>query len=175
MHLVKEFTNPLDYSKEIAKKLKIKKTVVVLDTCMGLGYTALEAGKKAKEVVTVEISEAVIELAKWNPWGNDLFKPNNITPIHGDIFEEIKQFRDKSFSVIIHDPPRFSKAGHLYSLEFYKELYRISKKNARLFHYTGSVGKSKKRKIHEEVRKRLSAAGFKKIKYEKKLQGLFAV
>ena len=70
MHLVKEFKNPLDYSKEIAKKLKIKKTDVVLDTCMGLGYTALEAGKKAKEVVTVEISEAVIELAKWNPWGN---------------------------------------------------------------------------------------------------------
>jgi len=175
MHSVKEFNNPLEYSKQVAKKLKIKKTDVVLDTCMGLGYTAIEASKKAKEVVTVEISDAVTELAKWNPWGNDVFKSNNITPIQGDVFKEVTQFRDKSFSVIIHDPPRFSKAGNLYSLDFYKQLYRVSKKNARIFHYTGSVGKSKKRKIHEEVRKRLSAAGFRKIKYEKKLQGLFAI
>jgi len=176
MHLVKDFSTPLDYSREVIKKLRIRKTDVVLDTCMGLGYTALEAGKKSKEVITCEISEAVIALAKWNPWSFDVFKVNNITSIHGDIFEEIKQFRGNSFNIIIHDPPRFSKAGDIYSLEFYKELYRISKRNTRLFHYVGSVGKTRKgRKIHEEVRKRLSAAGFKKIKYEKKVQGLFFV
>lgn len=171
MHLVKDFKTPLDYSKEIASKLGIKKSDTVLDTCMGLGYTAIEASKKAKKVYTFELNPAVMKLAEWNPWSKLLFS-KNIEIGMGDIAEEIKQLDDNSFSIIIHDPPRFSKAPQLYSLKFYTELYRISKKSARFFHYVGSVGQGKGRKIAEEVEKRLKKAGFTSIKYDKKLQGL---
>jgi len=170
MHLVKDFETPLDYSKEIASKLKITADDIVLDTCMGLGYTAIEASK-AKKTITFEISDSVYLLATWNPWSDKLFS-KNIEIRRGDIAEEITELKDNSFSVIIHDPPRFSKAPNLYSLRFYQELFRIACPKARIFHYVGSVGQAKGRKISEEVEKRLKRAGFTEIKYDKKLQGL---
>lgn len=171
MHLVRDFETPLDYSREVVKKLGIKKGDTVLDTCMGLGYTAIEAAKKAKSVVTFEISGPVITLAEWNPWSRELFTGKTEINL-GNISEEIKQLEDNSFSAVIHDPPRFSKAPGLYSVKFYSELYRVSKNNARIFHYTGSVGRAKGRKIHDEVKKRLKKAGFASIGYDEKLQGL---
>ncbi len=170
MHLVKDFKTPLDYSREIAEKLGIGRRDIVLDTCMGLGYTAIEASK-AKKVVTFEINGPVLKLVEWNPWSKKLFS-RRIEITLGDIAEEIKQFDDNSFSVIIHDPPRFSRAPLLYSLKFYQELYRVAKPQARIFHYVGSVGKGKGRKIAEEVEKRLKRAGFANIIYNKRLQGL---
>ena len=176
MHLVKEFKTPLDYSKEVVKILKIQKTDVVFDTCMGLGYTALEASKFANHVVTCEISQAVLSLVKWNPWSEGLFDTENIDVFEADSCEKIKEFETGSFNVIIHDPPRLTTAEGLYSSPFYKELYRILKKGGKLFHYVGSVGsKIKGRSIEKEVGKRLGEAGFKSIKYNRKLQGLFSV
>ena len=172
MHLVKEFRTPLDYSKEIVRKLGIKSGDTVLDTCTGLGYTAIEASKKSARILTFEISASVLELAEWNPWSEKLFsKKIEIKP--GDIAKEIKNLDNNSFSAIIHDPPRFSRAPGLYSKNFYKELYRIAKPGARIFHYVGSVGRGKGRKIAEKVEKKLKQAGFTSIKYDKKLQGLF--
>ena len=170
MHLVKDFENPLQYSREIVRKLRIKPEDRVLDTCMGLGYTAI-AASKAKKVITVELNEPVKKLAEWNPWSKMLFL-GKIEIKMGDVFEEVKQLKDKFFSVIIHDPPRFSNAPLLYSLKFYQELYRIARPGARIYHYVGSVGQAKGRKIAEEVEKRLKMAGFSVINYDKKLQGL---
>jgi predicted methyltransferase len=175
MHLVKGFKSPLDYASKVIAALEISKKHTVLDTCMGLGYTAIEAAKKSSAVVTCEISEAVLSLAQMNPWSNDLFEDNQIEVMHGDISKKIHDIDDSSFNIIIHDPPRFSKAGELYSLEFYKQLYRILKRNGKLFHYVGSLGKNKGRKIHQEVAKRLKEAGFKKVLYKKQLQGLLAL
>jgi predicted methyltransferase len=49
----------------------------VLDTCMGLGYTAIGAGNKVKgsggRVTTIEYDEASIEMAAHNPWSQQLF------------------------------------------------------------------------------------------------------
>jgi len=178
MHLVKDFDSPLDYSKEVVKELKIPSAGEhsVLDTCMGLGYTAIAAAKKksVKSVITCEISEAVINLAQWNPLGEPLFKDKKIVLMRGSAAELIKTFSASTFSFIIHDPPRFSHAPELYSSEFYKEMFRVCKKGARIFHYVGSVGKKKGRNIEKEVEKRLLEAGFKSIKYSKRLQGLFA-
>ena len=189
MHLVKEFKTPLDYSKEVVKALRSEtpdarhktkhetrnwKLNTVLDTCMGLGYTAIQASSSCANVTTCEISNAVMELAKWNPWSSELFENENIEIIQGDIAEEIKDMPECSFNAIIHDPPRFSKAENLYSFEFYKELFRVLKIGGRLFHYVGSPGKGKGRKINEEVKKRLKKAGFRKIRYEAKLQGILA-
>ncbi|MBU0533006.1 SAM-dependent methyltransferase [Candidatus Micrarchaeota archaeon] len=177
MQLVKDFKTPLDYSKAVVKGLQIPKNAnaSLLDTCMGLGYTAIEASRQkgVKLVTTCEISDAVFTLAKWNPLSETLWN-KNIVPMKGDVVEIIKNFDSSMFSFIIHDPPRFSHAPQLYSLEFYKELKRICKKQARIFNYVGSVGKKKGRNIEKEVEKKLSVAGFKNIKYVKKLQGIFA-
>ena len=49
----------------------------VLDTCMGLGYTAIGAGNRVNgsggRVVTIEYDEASIEMAAHNPWSQQLF------------------------------------------------------------------------------------------------------
>jgi len=93
----------------------------------------------------------------------------------GSVAELIKSFEAGMFSYVIHDPPRFSHAPELYSLEFYRELFRVCKKGARIFHYVGSVGKGKGRRIDKEVEKRLSEAGFRGMRYSARLQGIFAV
>lgn len=179
MQLIKDFKTPLDYAKEVVKGLKMpsKGSAVVLDTCMGLGYTAIEASKRAavKTVVTCELSEAVFSLARWSPLSEPLWeRDGKIIAMQGSAAELIKAFDSSMFSFVIHDPPRFSHAPELYSSEFYKELYRVCRKGAGIFHYVGSVGKKKGRNIEKEVSKRLSAAGFKGIRYSRRLQGLFA-
>ncbi len=172
MQLVLNFRTPLDYSREVVKRLGIKKDDVVLDSCMGLGYTAIEASKKANLVLTFEISNAVYTLATWNPWSEELFS-EKIEIRLGDISSEIKTLESGFFSAIIHDPPCFSKAPQLYSLEFYRELYRIARPGARIFHYVGHPRRSKGRKIENSVTKRLRAVGFTNIKYDARLQGIF--
>jgi predicted methyltransferase len=178
MQLVKDFKSPLHYSREVVKGLGIppRGNFEVLDTCMGLGYTAIEASKKhsVKSVITCEISEAVINLAQWNPLSEPLFKENKIIVMKGSISDLIKDFDSSLFSFVIHDPPRFSHAPELYSSEFYKQLYRACKKGAKIFHYVGSVGKKKGRNIAKEVEKRLLEAGFRKILHSERLQGLYA-
>ena len=173
MQLVKDFKSPLDYSKEITSRLRIGKNDLALDTCMGLGYTAIAAAKYAQKVITCELSNAVLQLAKWNPFSSDLFAGNNIELKQGDVASIITGFKDKTYDVVIHDPPRFSHAPHLYSSQFYSELFRVTKSKARLFHYVGSIGKESGRKIENEVGKRLEAVGFRSIKFEARLQGLF--
>ena len=171
MHLVKDFETPLDQSKYVVKKLKIGKKDAVLDTCMGLGYTAI-AALKAKKIITCELNDAVYTLATWNPFSNKIFS-KNIEIKRGDIAEKVKEFESSSFSVIIHDPPRFSRAPILYSRPFYKELFRVAKKDSRLFHYVGSFGKAKDKKFSSDVKKRLLEAGFCNLAYDGKAQGLF--
>jgi len=187
MQLVKDFKTPLEYSQEVVKGLKIaekgpaapgKGGIAVLDTCMGLGYTAIAASKSpaVKLVVTCELSEAVIALAQWNPLSAPLFeKDGRIIVMTGSVAELIKDFEVGMFSFIIHDPPRFSHAPELYSLEFYRELFRVCKAGARIFHYVGSVGKGKGRRIDKEVEKRLLEAGFRSPRYSPRLQGLYAI
>lgn len=57
--------------------LKFFQGASVLDTCMGLGYTAIGAGNKVKgsggKVTTIEYDEASIEMAAHNPWSQQLF------------------------------------------------------------------------------------------------------
>ena len=53
----------------------------------------------------------------------------------------------------------------MYGIEFYSDLIRVMKKGGVLFHYVGSVGKGKGRRIDKEVSARLKEAGFKKIRY----------
>lgn len=163
MHVTKDFTPIEDTKKKIESISPIKG--IVLDTCMGLGYTAILASKTADFVMTFEKDENVIEMAQLNPWSKEVFNNKKISIVKSSIFDEIKVLKSNMFDSIIHDPPRLSLATELYSLEFYKQLYRVLKNNGKIYHYIGSPG-SKFRKINlaKNVAQRLRNAEFKDVK-----------
>jgi predicted methyltransferase len=146
----------------------------VLDTCTGLGYTAIEAAKTADEVVTIELDPSVLEVARLNPWSRQLFDQPKIRQIVGDAFDEIETLEDGSFSRIIHDPPMFSLAGELYSGIFYHELYRVLKRRGRVFHYVGDLESRSGRNVVKGVARRLQEAGFSRVIRKPKAFGVVA-
>ena len=135
----------------------------VLDTCTGLGYTAIEAAKTADQVVTIELDPAVLEVARLNPWSRALFEHPRIEQVVDDSFEAIQDLEDESFSRIIHDPPMFSLAGELYSGAFHRHLYRVMRSRGRLFHYVGDLSSRSGRNVVKGVARRLQEAGFARI------------
>ena len=174
MHRTKGL-NPLQDTRNKVNAVKPREDETVLDTCMGLGYTAIESAKRGAYVITIEMDPNVIELAKINPWSRELFTGGKIQVIHGDAFEVVKKFNDESFDVVIHDPPRFSLAGQLYSEEFYREIFRILNPGGRLFHYVGNPGKKYRRKdLQKGVMERLRKAGFVGVKRVEEALGVVA-
>ncbi len=148
---------------------------IVLDTCTGLGYTAIAAARKgALLVITMEKDPNVIELASYNPWSADL-EMINIVTLLGDSTEVIKHFENETFTHIIHDPPRFNVAGELYSKEYYRELYRVLKRGGKLFHYTGEPGRHSNISILKGVKNRLMAVGFNRVLWVPEAQGFVAM
>ncbi len=135
----------------------------VLDTCTGLGYTAIEAARTADHVVTIELDPAVLEVARLNPWSRALFEHPRIEQVVDDSFEVIQGFEDESFSRIVHDPPVFSLAGELYSGAFYRHLYRVMRPRGRLFHYVGDLNSRSGRNVVKGVTRRLQESGFARI------------
>ena len=138
----------------------------LLDTCGGLGYFAaccLDAS--VARIQSFEKNEDVLWLRTLNPWSPDPGAPANggrLQLTHGDVSVAIAQLADASFDAALHDPPRFSIAGELYSQVFYDQLARVLRRGGRLFHYTGSPNKlTSGRDVPREVQKRLEKAGFK--------------
>ncbi|MCL7385652.1 MAG: RsmD family RNA methyltransferase [Thaumarchaeota archaeon] len=158
MHRVKDIT-PDEDTKLKLRNVESFRGKSVLDTCMGLGYTAIGAiSRGAASVVTVEVDRNVLELARINPWSRGLDN-ENVEVILGDVYEVLDSF-GKEFNVVIHDPPRLSLAGHLYSLEFYKKLATVLKPNGILIHYVGQPGIKRGIRLWVGVMKRLREAGF---------------
>ena len=163
MHRIKDITPDKDawMKVKLCGDLRCKR---VLDTCMGLGYTAITALKMgACNIVTVEIDENVVELARLNPWSREL-EDEKIDFRLGDIMDLIEEFEEE-FDAIIHDPPRFSLAGELYGLEFYRRLNKALKRRGKLVHYVGQPGIVRGKAIWRGVIKRLRETGFD-IKYD---------
>jgi len=152
----------------------VRRGDVVLDTCGGLGYSAIWAAKLgASGVVSVEVSPAVRELREQNPWSRALLDPS-IVRVDGDVREFIVTADDESFHSIIHDPPRFSLAGELYGGEFYAQLARVLRPRGRLFHYTGAPqSRSGRRDLPREVTTRLREVGLT-VRQEPEKQGVSA-
>ncbi|MBN2517960.1 MAG: methyltransferase domain-containing protein [Candidatus Altiarchaeota archaeon] len=174
MHRIKN-TNPEEDARAKIEAVGPLKGIV-LDTCMGLGYSAITASKTAERVITFEKDSNVVELARYNPYSQDLFSNKRIEIIEGDVFEQIKNFDGRYFDFIIHDPPRFSLAGELYSGDFYSELYRVLKKGGRVFHYVGDPGgKYRKKDFATGVAKRLMEAGFGGLRKDYRTEGLVAI
>jgi len=161
MHRIKN-TNP--YQDTLAKIKAIAPLHGrVLDTCTGLGYTAIEAAKTAERVITIELDPTAQEMARFNPWSRSLFDNPKIEQIIGDAFDEIQNFEDGGFSCIVHDPPMLSLAGDLYSGDFYAECCRVLRRSGRLFHYIGDPDSKSGARTTKGVVRRLQEAGFTRV------------
>jgi predicted methyltransferase len=162
MHRIKD-TDP---HQDTLSKIKAVKPLTgpVLDTTMGLGYTAVEAARTADHVTTIELDPAVTEICRRNPWSQELFDNPKITRLVGDAYDVIQEFADQTFSRVIHDPPMFSLAGDLYSSEFYVQLFRVLRSSSRLFHYIGDPKSRSGRNVTRGVVRRLQDSGFKRVK-----------
>jgi len=159
-------TDPWSDAKRKVELVNPGKGELVLDVCTGLGYTAINAVERGAEVVSIEKDPAVLEIAEFNPWSRGLSSPR-VTLLLGDAFEVVEDLPEGFFDAAIHDPPRFSLAGELYSFEFYRRLRRVLRKGARLYHYTGWPGKHRGLDIQAGVAARLRAAGFRILKVVK--------
>ena len=135
----------------------------VLDTATGLGYTACQASRLAKRVITVELDPAVAEIARLNPWSKELFESPKIERLIGDAYDVVNGFRDECFDVIIHDPPMFSLSGDLYSGEFYARLFRVLSRGGKLFHYVGDPESKMSGSVTRSVVRRMKEAGFRDV------------
>lgn len=173
MHISKGI-NPFESAGQMAAQV-VKKGDRVLDTCSGLGYAASAALKLgAREVVSVELSDAVMALREKNPWSQAIYGAN-IELVQANIDAYIRELKTGSFDAVIHDPPRFSLAGELYGEQFYREIYRVLKKRGTLFHYTGNPHMVKRgTSFIDNAAKRLRTAGFTKVVKVTELMGVTA-
>lgn len=146
----------------------------VLDTCAGLGYTALEALWRGCDlVVSIELSPEVLRIARMNPWSRGLFADGRVHLLIGDSYQLVGDLPERFFDYIIHDPPRFAHAGQLYSVEFYTEMHRALRAGGRLFHYTGESGSRHRRvDVRKGVMRRLRGVGFRRLRYFEKTMGV---
>lgn len=165
MHLT-ENSNPTEDTKN---KLKSLGTLngVVLDTCMGLGYTAIEAARSSdvKMVISCEADQNVYRMSQQNPWSNDLFKNPKIKPETIPVEECIKTIPDEYFAAVIHDPPRFALASQLYAEKFYHQLFRILYRGGRMYHYTGDPNKrTRKQSLADKTKMLLKKVGFREVR-----------
>jgi len=195
MHRSKDIDPFIDA--ELKTKLVVQPKDKVLDTCGGLGYSALFALKAgAKKVVSTEKSQSVIKIRCQNPWllvhddeilgfgkykferyGDERMDLAHIHWVNDDITRYIQGLADQTFDSVIHDPPRFTSAtGELYGKDFYGQLFRVMKSVSRLFHYTGSPKKIKHQdRFIKNAMKRLEQAGFIKVIFNDRLQGIHAI
>lgn len=158
MHRIKD-TTPVEDTHQKIKALG-KPFGTVLDTTMGLGYTAIQAAKTADSVITIEFDPAVFTICRVNPWSQSLFTNPKIHKLIGDSAVLADFFEDEALSAIIHDPPTFNLAGQLYSQRLYKTFYRILKKSGRMFHYIGNPESRSGATVGRGVVDRLQQAGF---------------
>jgi len=146
----------------------------VLDTTMGLGYTAIAAARTALSVRTIEWDPGVVAVAKANPWSRELFTNPRITVETGDAVVVCAALPPGSFDVILHDPPTIQLAGGLYAEAFYADLHRLLKPRGRLFHYVGNPGSRQGATLTRGVIRRLHHAGFRAVRTDPGAFGVVA-
>jgi hypothetical protein len=146
----------------------------VLDICTGLGYTALEAMRRGAElIISIEVDPIVLRMAGLNPWSRGLFEDRRLNLLLGDAYEVLAFLPEAFFDYVVHDPPRFAFAGHLYSGEFYLRLLRVLRPGGRLFHYTGEPGSRHRRiDLRRGVMRRLGEVGFTSLRYHRGVMGV---
>jgi hypothetical protein len=169
MHVTQDGNPNLDTKRKLKALGKVFGKV--LDTCCGLGYTAIALSELStvEKVITVERDDNMLALCKENPFSAALFTSPKIDIKRGSSAELIREFPDNYFGGILHDPPRFALSPELYELDFYRECYRVLSAKGKIYHYTGDPNKeSRKRSLPEKTAERLREAGFRiaKLSYQ---------
>jgi uncharacterized protein len=174
MHRIKDTDPKADAESKIAALGPVRGRV--LETCCGLGYSAIHCARTADRVTVFEIDPNVLKMARLNPWSAPLFEEGaNIEVRNEDVAEAIKDLADHSYDAILHDPPTLAHAGELYGDAFYRQLLRVLKPRGRLFHYTGDPGSRHRRQdLPGRVAQRLADIGFVKVKREPEALGVSA-
>jgi predicted methyltransferase len=173
MHRMQEVTPEADAMSKVAAVRPVRGRV--LDTAMGLGYTAIAAARTADSVCTFEIDPAVVLLAYINPWSRPLFEAGSRIVQHlGDVCETVGDLPAREFDVIVHDPPTLALGGEMYSGAFYVQLARVLRRRGRLYHYVGDTRSAYGRRVMPGVIRRLREAGFTDIRVVPEAVGLVA-
>ncbi len=172
MHRI-EGVDPLEDAEAKVELARVRRGHLVLDVCTGLGYTAIAARRRGARVVTVEVDELVLWAAERNPFSSGLADPG-VTIVLGDAVEVVQLFEDATFDRVIHDPPRYSVAGELYSRSFYAELFRVLKPGGVLYHYTGEPGRHSNVDVVRGVVRRLREVGFESVRFVPEVLGVVA-
>jgi predicted methyltransferase len=172
MHRIKDTDPKADAESKIAAIAPIRGRV--LETCCGLGYSAIHAAESADSVMVFEIDPNVVDMARLNPYSRPLFDDDgNIELRNENVAEAIAQLPDDRFDFIIHDPPTLAVAGELYGDEFYRQLFRVLRPRGRLFHYTGDPGsRTRGQDLPGRVKERLSALRFVRVRREPEALGV---
>ncbi len=174
MHRIKDTDPRRDAESKIAAIAPVRGRV--LETCCGLGYSAILAARTATHVTVFEIDPNVLEMARINPWSQPLFDPRgNIDVVNENIAEGIHDIPGDAFDFVIHDPPTLAVAGDLYAGDFYRQLHRVLRPGGRLFHYTGDPGSRHRRQdLPGRVAQRLASLGFTEVRREPAALGVSA-
>jgi predicted methyltransferase len=173
MHVTKDGNPALDTENKI--KAFHQLSGILLDTCIGLGYTAIRTAQNpgVKKVFTCESDMNIIKICRENPWSQQIFQQKKIIPIICPVQDFIRMLPEKFIDYIIHDPPRFSLSPELYIEKLYTELYRILRKKGELYHYTGDPNKKRRKQpLWKSTITLLKKVGFRRVKQT--YQGVWA-
>ena len=155
------------------KAVGVSNGMKILDFCFGLGYNAIAAVKNHKniEIIGLEIDKEILELIKTIEVPEkiekefDVFRKiaddneivdssnNKIKLIVGDALVEIKKLKPNYFDRIFFDPFSPKKHAEMWTLDVFKEVYRVLKDNGKLSTYSCA----------RIVRDNMKKAGFKVI------------
>ncbi|MBD3263621.1 MAG: SAM-dependent methyltransferase [Candidatus Omnitrophica bacterium] len=159
--------------KDTQKKIEVlKPRGYCMDTCMGMGYTALLSAEKAKRVITFEKDENVLLLARLNPFSEKIFRKKNISVRKEDVSRGILRIKSNYFDCVLHDPPTLKLAGDLYSDRFYLQIHRVLKKRGRFFHYTPLYKVKQGFNFPAKIMGRLKKIGFRNPAYTYEAGGI---
>lgn len=174
MH-VTENSDPLQDTGLKLKHLTIAKGKA-LDTCCGLGYTAIALCQLPgiESVLSFEVDANMQKLCRQNPWSQNLYLDSAIKISIGNAADLIREVDSDSIAAIVHDPPRFALAAELYTDGFYQQLWRVLQRKGRLYHYTGDPNRRQRKiPLAEKTAERLKNGGFRRVRLAH--QGVFAV
>ena len=96
------------YNRLAVRKIAAGRTV--LDCFTHTGAFALNASRTAKRVTAVDISASAIEMARHNAELNGIENVDYLTANVFDLLTELYEKRDRTYDMIILDPPAFTKS-----------------------------------------------------------------